>query len=60
MRRRLKARKVILIGVLAVCLLIMYKVFWLDKHIERERAVICVEGTDELEKKSANKKSSRN
>ena len=51
MRRRLKARKVILIGVLAVCLLIMYKVFWLDKHIERERAVICVEGTDELEGK---------
>ena len=51
MRRRLKARKVIPIGILAVCLFMIYKIIWLDAHIERERAVICVEGTDELEKK---------
>ena len=47
MRRRLKARKVIPIGILAVCLLLMYKVFWLDKHIEKEKAVLYVA---ELEK----------
>ena len=29
----------------------IYKIIWLDAHIERERAVICVEGTDELEGK---------
>ena len=51
MRRRLKARKVIPIGILAVCLFMIYKIIWLDAHIERERAVICVEGTDELEGK---------
>ena len=51
MRRRLKAKKVIPIGILAVCLFMIYKVLWLDAHIERERAVICVEGTDELEGK---------
>ena len=49
MRRRLKARKVIPIGILAVCLFMIYKVIWLDAHIERERAVICVEGTEEFE-----------
>ena len=51
MRRRLKARKVIPIGILAVCLLLMYKVFWLDKHIEKEKAVLYVEGVEEFEKK---------
>ncbi len=51
MRRRLKAKKVIPIGILAVCLFMIYKIIWLDAHIERERAVICVEGTDELEGK---------
>ena len=51
MRRRLKARKVIPIGILAVCLLLMYKVFWLDKHIEKEKAVLYVEVVEEFEKK---------
>ena len=51
MRRRLKAKKVIPIGILAVCLLLMYKVFWLDKHIEKEKAVLYVEGVEEFEKK---------
>ena len=51
MRRRLKARKVIPIGILAVCLFMIYKILWLDKHIEKEKAVLYVEGADELEKK---------
>ena len=49
MRRRLKAKKVIPIGILAVCLFMIYKIIWLDAHIERERAVICMEGTEEFE-----------